>query len=352
MALIRIMIADDHGLVRQGLSAILEQEDDMIVIGKANSGEALLTQIKSGACPDVVLMDVYMDGMSGIEATEQLKRLRPTVHIIAVSAADTEQTIQAMLEVGACKFIDKASNASELVKAVRDACAQGAGSMQERKPPVIAKAESRLQQTRSAYHPSASGLQTLTRPQLEVVKLLIQGHSNKKIAQYLEMSEARVELYLTNIFATLGVTSRREAIMTLTHSDQLVHHESNLLVAKEIELNADCHMVTVHGQTVDLTPTEYQVLFHLMSMPDQAVSKQDLLRHVWHSDFERNPNLVQVTILRLRKKIEADPTRPRYILTVQRVGYKFCTRPELSLAKINTRNRALGQQNYNFHPAI
>ena len=352
MTLIRIMIVDDHGLVRQGLSAILEQEDDIIVIGKANSGEALLTQIKNGACPDVVLMDVYMDGMSGIEATEQLKRLRPTVHVIAVSAADTEQTIQAVIEAGACNFIDKASNASELVKAVRDACAQGPGSMQEKKPTVVAKPEIRMQQTMSAYHPSASGSRTLTRAQLEVVKLLIQGQSNKKIAQSLEMSEARVEIYLNNIFAALGVTSRREAVMTLTHSDQLVHHESSLLVAKGIELDPDCHMVTVHGQSVDLTPTEYQVLFHLMSMPDQAVSKQDLLRHVWQSDFDRNPNLVQVTILRLRKKIEADPTRPLYIVTVQRVGYKFNTKPKVTGAKINPATRALSQQNYNFYPTI
>jgi len=345
MALIRIIVVDDHGLVRQGLCAILEQEDDMIVIGKASSGEALLTQIKNGACPDVVLMDVYMDGMSGIEATEHLKRLRPSVHVIAVSAADTEQTIQAMIQVGACSFLDKASNPSALIKAIRTAYAQGLSSMQEPQPTFgMQKGSSAPPRPKSFYPPTAG---RLTRPQLEVMKLLIQGHSNKKIAQYMETNEERIEVYLSCIFTALGVTSRKEAVMAATHSDQFVQMESTLLAAKGLELDPDCHTVTMRGQTVELTPTEYQVLFHLMSMPDQAVSKQDLLRHVWHSNFDRSTNLVEVTILRLRKKIEEDPTQPTYIVTVQRVGYKFNTKYAVSSS-----NRMINQQSYNFHSAI
>ena len=77
MPTIRIMLVDDHGLMRQGLRAILQQEEGMVVIGEASSGEALLQQIENGACPDVVLMDAYLGGMSGVEATEQLKRIRP-----------------------------------------------------------------------------------------------------------------------------------------------------------------------------------------------------------------------------------------------------------------------------------
>ena len=122
MPTIRIMLVDDHGLIRQGLRAILQQEDDLVVSAEANSGEAFLQQIENGACPDVVLMDVYLGGMSGIEATEQLKRLHPAIHVIGLSAAD--HSMMAMLQAGACSYLSKTSAASDLVKTIRGAYAK------------------------------------------------------------------------------------------------------------------------------------------------------------------------------------------------------------------------------------
>lgn len=320
MPTIRIMLVDDHGLMRQGLRAILQQEEGMVVIGEASSGEALLQQIENGACPDVVLMDAYLGGMSGVEATEQLKRIRPAVHVIGLAASD--HAIVAMVQAGACSYLTKTAAASDLVKTIRAAYAQELDLM-HRRPPVLPSPTTKP----AVRHSPSATVPNLTKSQLAVLKLLIQGYSDNKIAQRLMMSEERVRWHLGYIFGALGVTNRKEVVMSAM-TDRFLVAESHLLAFPGIELDEERHEVTVRGHVVNLSPTEYAVLYHLMSVPDQPVSKKELLSQIWHSNFERSTNLVEVTILRLRGKIEEDPAHPKHIVTMQRVGYKFSTKPE------------------------
>lgn len=341
MSIIRVMLVDDHVLMCQGLRAILQQEADLVVIGEANSGEALLQQIENGACPDVVLMDVYLGGMSGIEATERLKRLRPAIHVIGLSAADETHAMFEMVQAGACSYLSKASVAGELVKMIRAAHAQELDLMHKRPftpPPPTSKPMLR--------HSTSMARPSLTKSQLGVLKLLIQGYSDNKIAQRLLMSEERVHSHLSYIYSVLGVTNRKEVVVAAT-TEQLLLSESHKFAFPGIELDEDQHEVTVRGQLANLSPTEYEVLYHLMSMADQPVSKQELLRHIWHSNFERSTNLVEVTIRRLREKIEEDPAQPKHVVTIQRVGYKFNTKPEIYAMSASAKPRrckaAMGQ---------
>ncbi len=209
MSVIRVMLADDHEMMRQGLRAVLQQEDNIFVIGDANSGEALLHQIVKGAQPDVVLMDVQMTGMSGIEATKKLKELLPDVHVIGLTAIDEDLTIAEMLRAGACSYVIKASAASELVQAIRLAYA--------RNPILTLEVQRRLKRfitkKRNIQPISLEDDGGLTKRELDVMKLLMQGHSNKEIARRLVISERTVQTHLSNIFAKMGVASRTEAVL-------------------------------------------------------------------------------------------------------------------------------------------
>jgi len=209
--MIRVMLADDHEMMRQGLRAVLQQEDNIAVIGDVNSGEALLHQIGKGIQPDVVLMDVQMNGMSGIEATKKLKELLPQVHVIGLTAIDEDLTIAEMLRAGACSYVIKASAASELVQAIHSAYMHNPTlppDVQKRLKRFISK--KRKVQSVQEIEEDDEGL---TRRELDVMKLLMQGHSNKEIARRLIISERTVQTHLSNIFAKMGVASRTEAVL-------------------------------------------------------------------------------------------------------------------------------------------
>ena len=209
MSTIRVMLADDHEMMRQGLRAVLQQEENIAVIGDANSGEALLHEIIKGAQPDVVLMDVQMTGMSGIETTRRLKELMPEVHVIGLTAIDEDMTIAEMLRAGACSYVIKASAVSELVEAIHSAYAHN--------PQLTPDVQKRLKRFISKRHhlqqlPSSDD-EGLTKRELDVMKLLMQGHSNKEIARRLVISERTVQTHLSNIFAKMEVGSRTEAVL-------------------------------------------------------------------------------------------------------------------------------------------
>ncbi|MDQ3250485.1 MAG: response regulator transcription factor [Chloroflexota bacterium] len=209
--MIRVMLADDHEMMRQGLRAVLQQEDGISIIGDVNSGEALLRQIDKGAQPDVVLMDVQMGGMSGIEATRKLKQLLPDVHVIGLTAIEEDFTIAEMLRAGACSYVIKAAATRELVQAIQAAFVHNpilSPAVQQQLKRYIAR-----KRDAQRHHIIQADGENLTKRELDVMKLLMKGQSNKEIARRLVISERTVQTHLSNIFAKMAVASRTEAVL-------------------------------------------------------------------------------------------------------------------------------------------
>jgi DNA-binding NarL/FixJ family response regulator len=222
METIRVMLTDDHDLLRQGLSALLQMEENIVIVGEANSGESLLQAIDHGARPDVVLMDISMRGMSGIEATKALKARLPHVQIIGLTAMEEDDAILSMLQAGACSYLIKSMEADDVVKAIRSAY--------QHDPWVPLVIQRRLQYMmghhsafRSSFHDGMPA-PILTAREKDVVKTLMEGHSNKEIARRLVISERTVQTHLSNIFSKMNVTSRTEAVLAALRDGWLLNH--------------------------------------------------------------------------------------------------------------------------------
>lgn len=216
MSIIQVMLVDDHELMRQGLRAILDLEDGVRVSGEANSGEMLLQQIQKGLRPDVVLMDLQMKGMSGVEATKRIKQLLPRVQVVGLSAQEEEHAALAMRRAGAYGYVVKSAALTELVKVVRAAYAYGNNA---------SSAIAEEAKNRSARNPRRARKHrlphNLTRRELDVVRTLMQGCSNKEIARQLVISERTVQTHLSNIFAKMQVTSRTEVVLAAINNGWL-----------------------------------------------------------------------------------------------------------------------------------
>jgi DNA-binding NarL/FixJ family response regulator len=191
-------------------------------VGEAVSGEALLQEIEKGIHPDVVLMDVQMRGMSGIEATKQVKQRLPDIHVIGLTATEDDGTILEMLQAGACSYLIKSMAASDLIKAIRSACSSN--------PVLPPEIHHRLQRYLGRNRPlhntyqAASPLPGLTRREKDVVKTLLQGYSNKEIARRLYISERTVQTHLSNIFSKMKVASRTEVVLVAMRDGWLLNH--------------------------------------------------------------------------------------------------------------------------------
>ncbi len=222
MSAIQVMLVDDHEMMRQGLRAILEQEDDIQIVGEAGSGEALLHQVQSGIAPDVVLMDLQMKGMSGVEATKRLKTFMPGVQIVGLSALEEDHAALAMHRAGAFSYVVKSAAAAELVQNVRAAHAQRVmsmmhsqshGDMSGKRGRPQSNSLKRMRKHRAPHN--------LTRRELDVIRTLMLGCSNKEIARRLVISERTVQTHLSNIFAKMQVTSRTEVVLAAINNGWL-----------------------------------------------------------------------------------------------------------------------------------
>ena len=211
MCKIEVMLADDHTLVRQGIRSILEMEEDIRVIGEASSGRELLTAIKNGIQPEIILMDIQMPEMSGIETTRLIRKLLPDTLVIGLTAVEEDISIHQMIQAGAKGYVVKSSVVGELVNLIRILYKQ------YHIPNVAPHSMSIRHRTRPAVHTHSLGTvdrkQKLTRREQEVMQILIKGFSNKEIASRLTISERTVQTHLSNIFSKLDVSSRTEAVL-------------------------------------------------------------------------------------------------------------------------------------------
>lgn len=203
---IRVFLADDHGVVRRGIRAYLDLIDDIDVVGEASNGREALDRIAvlepTGQLPDVVLMDLLMPVMDGIEATRLLKERFPAVEVVAVTSFVEEAKVQAALEAGAAGYLLKDAEADELASAIR-AAVRGEMHLD----PGVAR------QLTAALRAPQVGAITLTPREREVLALIADGRSNQQIATALVVSERTARTHVSNILAKLGVASRTQAAL-------------------------------------------------------------------------------------------------------------------------------------------
>ena len=216
MSIIQVVLVDDHEIMRQGLRAVLEQEDGIRVIGEAGSGEVLLQQIQKGLRPDVVLMDLQMKGMSGVEATKRLKQMLPHLQVVGLSAQEEEHAALIMRRAGAYGYVVKAAAFTDLVRVVRAAFNYGNSGIGMTTEEIKNRGARNPRRARKPRPPH-----NLTRRELDVVQTLMQGCSNKEIARQLVISERTVQTHLSNIFAKMQVTSRTEVVLAVINNGWL-----------------------------------------------------------------------------------------------------------------------------------
>jgi DNA-binding NarL/FixJ family response regulator len=204
---IKILIADDHAFVREGTRRILEQEPDLEVVAEAGDGEEAV-KMASELKPDVALIDVAMPKLDGIEATRQIKALCPAVAVLVLSAYDDDQFVFGLLEAGAAGYMLKNVRGQEIVDAIR-AVHAGESVLH---PSVARKVLNRFASV-SGKPRERKSLELLTEREMDVLKLVTKGLSNKDIADKLCLSVRTVQGHLANIFNKLRVSSRTEAVV-------------------------------------------------------------------------------------------------------------------------------------------
>ena len=197
---IRVMIVDDHGMVRKGLAAYLLNEDDLELVGEARDGQEAI-EMSEKARPDVILMDLVMPELNGVAATRTIRERWPDVQIIALTSFKERERVEDALRAGAISYLLKNVSGEDLVSAVRAAHAGRSTLAPEAIQALIQPPES---ETRPGYN--------LTPRERQVLELLVQGMSNPEMADHLFISRSTVKVHVSNIFAKLEVSNRAEAI--------------------------------------------------------------------------------------------------------------------------------------------
>jgi NarL family two-component system response regulator LiaR len=200
---VTVLIVDDHSIVRQGIRAFLDALPDVRVLGEAESGEEAIKLVQE-YIPDVVLMDLVMPGMNGVEATREIKRVSPRTQVIVLTSYYEDEHIFPALRAGAISYTLKDIRSGELVDIIRRA-AQGESVLHPRIATRV------LQEVRAAKRSVPPAFADLTERELDVLRLLAEGNSNAQIAEKLVLSEKTVKGHISNIFSKLHMADRTQA---------------------------------------------------------------------------------------------------------------------------------------------
>jgi DNA-binding NarL/FixJ family response regulator len=198
--MIRVLVADDHGIVRDGLAGVIAAQTDLEVVGSVENGAEAVEACRSLA-PDVVLMDLEMPVLDGIEATRVIRDEHPETAVLVLTSFSDARQITAALGVGAAGYLLKDASADDVIRGIRAAAEGGA--------PLDPKAARLLLEARDAPDP----LEGISPREREVFALLLDGLPNKLIAHRLGISEKTVKTHLTNIFREIGVADRLQAVL-------------------------------------------------------------------------------------------------------------------------------------------
>lgn len=203
---IRVVLADDHTVVRKGIRDFLEEEGDILVVAEAATGvEAVALTLEHR--PAVAVLDIQMPHMTGIEAARQIKAQAPDVQVLVLTAYDEDPYIFAMLQAGASGYVLKTAPSEELIRAVRTVAAGGSAL----DPTVTAKVMAQLSSGKPLG--AQATIEKLTQRELDVLRLAARGHTNRAIGVELDISDRTVQGHLANIFGKLGVATRTEAVL-------------------------------------------------------------------------------------------------------------------------------------------
>lgn len=200
--LIRIIVVDDHTVVRSGLGAVLDTSEGMELVGEAADGEEAV-RVCERLQPDVILMDLLMPKMDGVEATRIIHDKWPHIHIIALTSYKEKEYVEGVLKAGATSYLLKNVSAEELVSAIKKVVLD--------QPSLSPEAAQVLIQT--VNEPSQPG-PALTGREREILALMVEGKSNSEISESIFITQATVKYHVSNILSKLGVTSRTEAVVT------------------------------------------------------------------------------------------------------------------------------------------
>jgi len=208
MEKIKVLLAEDHIVVREGIRELIQGENDMEVVGEAGDGTEAI-ELVSQVEPDVVLMDIAMPKLNGIEATRRIKESHPSVSILILTAYDSEEFIFALVEAGAAGYLLKNVQGREVLNSIR-AVYDGESVLH---PAIADKIFSRLQsEVAKPARPERKAI--LSQREVEVLELSMEGLSNKEVARELSLGIRTVQTHWRNIFNKLGVSSRTEAIIS------------------------------------------------------------------------------------------------------------------------------------------
>jgi DNA-binding NarL/FixJ family response regulator len=195
---IRLIIVDDHPVVREGLRGMLEGQPDLVVVGEAGDG-AEAVALAAELQPDVILMDLRMPGTDGVSAIEAIQKQKSATHVLVLTTYDSDADIVRAIEAGATGYLLKDTPREELFQAIR-AAARGESALA---PTVAARLMGRMR---------GAAEEALSRREIEVLELVAQGLSNKEIGRHLHISEATVKTHLIHTFNKLGVADRTAAV--------------------------------------------------------------------------------------------------------------------------------------------